>query len=141
MQLKSYVQGRWHAGERDAQVLRDATTGQVIAEASSSGIDFAGVLAHARRKGGPALRNLTFHERASLLKRVAKLLTDRKDEFYALSYATGATGQDSDEEKSARALEVIYRSARAQNQLIGDLLDVSRIITGKSAPRGERGRI
>jgi len=42
MQLKSYVQGRWHAGDRDAQVLRDATTGQVIAEASSSGIDFAG---------------------------------------------------------------------------------------------------
>jgi oxepin-CoA hydrolase/3-oxo-5,6-dehydrosuberyl-CoA semialdehyde dehydrogenase len=95
MQLQSYVQGRWHAGERDAQVLRDATTGQAIAEASSSGIDFAGVLEHARRKGGPALRNLTFHERASLLKRVAKLLSDRKDEFYTLSYATGATKADS----------------------------------------------
>ena len=66
-----------------------------IAEASSSGIDFAGVLEHARRKGGPALRKLTFHERAALLKRVAKLLTDRKDEFYALSYATGATKADS----------------------------------------------
>jgi CheY-like chemotaxis protein len=36
-----------------------------------------------------------------------------------------------DEEKSTRALEVIYKSARAQNQLISDLLDVSRIITGK----------
>jgi signal transduction histidine kinase len=36
-----------------------------------------------------------------------------------------------DEAKSTRALEVIYRSARTQNQLIGDLLDVSRIITGK----------
>jgi signal transduction histidine kinase len=35
-----------------------------------------------------------------------------------------------DEEGSARALEIIYRSARAQNQLIGDLLDVARIITG-----------
>src|SRR4030095_7944337 len=73
MQLKSYVQGRCHAGDRDAQVLRDATTGQVIAEASSSGIDFAGVLDHARRKGGPALRQLTFHERAALLKRIGTL--------------------------------------------------------------------
>ncbi|HEU0173055.1 MAG TPA: chemotaxis protein CheB [Blastocatellia bacterium] len=36
-----------------------------------------------------------------------------------------------DEEDSARALEVIYKSARAQNKLIGELLDVSRIITGK----------
>src|SRR5262249_36103168 len=35
------------------------------------------------------------------------------------------------EEESARALEVIYKSARAQNQLISELLDVSRIITGK----------
>ena len=45
-----------------------------------------------------------------------------------------------DEEDSARALEVIYKSARAQNQLISDLLDVSRIITGKLAPRDEPGR-
>jgi PAS domain S-box-containing protein len=36
-----------------------------------------------------------------------------------------------DEKKTARAFEVIYRNAIAQNQLIGDLLDVSRIITGK----------
>jgi PAS domain S-box-containing protein len=36
-----------------------------------------------------------------------------------------------DEEKSARAFDVIQRNAIAQNQLIGDLLDVSSIITGK----------
>ncbi len=95
MQLQSYVQGRWHAGERDAQQLRDATTGMVIAEASSAGIDFRAVLEHARRTGGPALHRLTFHERAGLLKRLAKLLTEKKDEFYALSYATGATKADS----------------------------------------------
>ncbi len=32
---------------------------------------------------------------------------------------------------AARALETIYRNARAQNQLIDDLLEVSRIVTGK----------
>jgi CheY-like chemotaxis protein len=36
-----------------------------------------------------------------------------------------------DKEKTARAFEVIYRNAHSQNQLIGDLLEVSRIITGK----------
>jgi CheY-like chemotaxis protein len=41
-------------------------------------------------------------------------------------------GKRLDTEKAARAIEVIYNSARAQNQLISDLLDVSRIITGKS---------
>jgi signal transduction histidine kinase len=36
-----------------------------------------------------------------------------------------------DAERSARALETIVRSAKSQNQLINDLLDVSRIISGK----------
>ena len=36
-----------------------------------------------------------------------------------------------DDATSARALEIIVRNARAQKQLIDDLLDISRIITGK----------
>jgi PAS domain S-box-containing protein len=40
------------------------------------------------------------------------------------------TGQ-TDEGNMAKALETIERNARAQSQLIDDLLDVSRIITGK----------
>ncbi|MDQ3687975.1 MAG: PAS domain S-box protein [Acidobacteriota bacterium] len=36
-----------------------------------------------------------------------------------------------DEAGAARALETVERNARAQNQLIEDLLDISRIITGK----------
>lgn len=95
MQLKSYVQGRWFAGEGEAQQLRDATTGQVIASASSAGIDFRATLRYAREAGGAALRKLTFHERAALLKQLAKKLGEFKDEFYTLSYATGATRMDS----------------------------------------------
>ena len=36
-----------------------------------------------------------------------------------------------DEQESKRALEIIVRNARAQRRLIDDLLDLSRIITGK----------
>lgn len=36
-----------------------------------------------------------------------------------------------DEQQSKRALETVVRNARAQRQLIDDLLDISRIITGK----------
>lgn len=95
MQLKSYVQGRWFEGEGETQQLRDATTGQVIAFASSTGIDFRATLKYAREVGGPALRKLTFHERAMMLKQLAIKLGEYKDEFYALSYATGATRTDS----------------------------------------------
>jgi len=95
MQLKSYVRGQWQAGGREGALLRDATTGAVVAQASTEGVDFRGVLDHARTVGGPALRALTFHERAALIKSLAKFLTEKKDEFYALSYATGATKADS----------------------------------------------
>jgi oxepin-CoA hydrolase/3-oxo-5,6-dehydrosuberyl-CoA semialdehyde dehydrogenase len=95
MNLQSYVCGTWHSGRDTGVALRDATTGEVIAHASSAGIDFAAVLAHAREVGGPGLRALTFHERAGLLRALAKRLSELKEEFYSLSYCTGATKSDS----------------------------------------------
>ena len=95
MRLESYVGGKWRAGTGRATVLRDASTGEPVAEADSAGIDFAAVLRHARETGGPSLRALTFHERASLLRALGKRLFDFKPEFYALSHATGATKGDS----------------------------------------------
>ena len=95
MQLQSFIAGRWQAGNGTPIALRDATTGEVIANACSDGLDFSATLAHARDVGGPNLRRLTFHERATLLKSLAKHLTERKEELYTLSYATGATKADS----------------------------------------------
>ncbi len=95
MNLQSYVAGAWRGGRDDGVAMRDATTGDIIAQASSAGIDFAGVLAHARETGGPALRAMTFHQRAALLRALAKRLSEFKEEFYTLSYRTGATKNDS----------------------------------------------
>jgi oxepin-CoA hydrolase/3-oxo-5,6-dehydrosuberyl-CoA semialdehyde dehydrogenase len=95
MQLQSFVQGAWHASQQDGVALRDATTGEVIARASSAGIDFPAVLDYARAVGGPALRELTFHERAACLKSLARKLLERKETLYALSVRTGATRSDS----------------------------------------------
>ena len=95
MQLQSYVCGGWRSGRDSWIAMRDATTGEIVAEASSSGLDFAAVAKHARAAGGPALRAMTFHERASMLKSLAKRLSEIKEEFYTLSYRTGATKNDS----------------------------------------------
>ncbi|HEX4267929.1 MAG TPA: phenylacetic acid degradation bifunctional protein PaaZ [Steroidobacteraceae bacterium] len=94
-QLESFIAGRWQTGTGTAISLRDATTGEVIANASSDGLDLSASLTHAREVGGPNLRRLTFHDRAALLKALAKHLTEKKEELYALSYATGATKSDS----------------------------------------------
>ncbi|MGY5802312.1 phenylacetic acid degradation bifunctional protein PaaZ [Rhizobium sp. LEGMi12c] len=93
--LESYVGGAWVAGAKEGVSLLDASTGAPVASIDSSGIDFKHTLAHGREKGGPALRRMSFHERAAMLKALGQALLDRKEEFYALSTATGATRADS----------------------------------------------
>ncbi|MGZ8999233.1 MAG: aldehyde dehydrogenase family protein, partial [Allosphingosinicella sp.] len=52
------------------------------------------MLDHARNVGGPALRQMTFHQRAWMLKDLANAVMARKEELYELSYETGATRTD-----------------------------------------------
>ena len=52
------------------------------------------MLRHAREVGGPALRKLTFHERARMLKALGLAIMARKEELYELNYLTGATRKD-----------------------------------------------
>jgi oxepin-CoA hydrolase/3-oxo-5,6-dehydrosuberyl-CoA semialdehyde dehydrogenase len=93
--LKNYALGQWVEGTGKAATLFHAVTGEPIAEASSGGLDFKAMADYARTVGGPKLRALTFHQRAALLKALGKHLMERKDAFYALSAATGATKADS----------------------------------------------
>ncbi|WP_191246923.1 phenylacetic acid degradation bifunctional protein PaaZ [Amycolatopsis deserti] len=93
--LRSYVSGGWRTGEGEGVPLHDAVTGAEVARISTAGIDMAAALEHGRRVGGPALRELTFHQRAALLKAVASHLREHRDELYELSAKTGATLGDS----------------------------------------------
>src|SRR5687768_14727582 len=92
--LKNYVCGEWTEGTGAAAELFHAVTGAKIAEASTGGVDFARMVTYARTVGGPKLRAMTFHERALMLKAMARHLMERKDEFYRVSAATGATKRD-----------------------------------------------
>jgi oxepin-CoA hydrolase/3-oxo-5,6-dehydrosuberyl-CoA semialdehyde dehydrogenase len=93
--LEHYVAGRWRTPEDDGLPLVDAATGEQVARLSTAKVPMADALAHARGVGGPAVRELTFHQRAAAIKDVALHLMEHKDELYELSYATGATAKDS----------------------------------------------
>ena len=67
-QLLNYERDRWVAGEGELAELPSAIDGALVALAGSGGIDFGRMLRHAREVGGPALRKLTFHERARIIK-------------------------------------------------------------------------
>ena len=94
MKLQSYVQGQWAAPSANLIEIASAVTGEVVAQASSGGLDLKQALDYARNTGGPALRRLTFHQRADLLKKLGQHITERKDELYRLSFMTGATRID-----------------------------------------------
>ncbi len=94
MKLQSYASGRWFSGEGGETVCH-ALTGEPYAVVSSRGLDFKTMLDHGRGVGGPALRKLTFHERALRLKALAQYLMERKESYYEISRATGATRNDS----------------------------------------------
>jgi oxepin-CoA hydrolase/3-oxo-5,6-dehydrosuberyl-CoA semialdehyde dehydrogenase len=89
--LESYVLGRWQAGSGKPETLRDPTSEEPIAEASSEGIDLGKVLAHGRERGGPALRALGFPRRAELLLALSKAIHAHRDELLELSIQNAGT--------------------------------------------------
>src|SRR5215211_6756391 len=93
-QLLNYARDGWIAGEGTLAELPSAIDGSPVALTGSGGLDFGAMLSHARDVGGPALRKLTFHERARIIKGLGLAIMARKEELYELNYLTGATRKD-----------------------------------------------
>jgi oxepin-CoA hydrolase/3-oxo-5,6-dehydrosuberyl-CoA semialdehyde dehydrogenase len=117
--LRSYVGGRWFAPDSGRPVY-DAVTGELVVEVSSAGIDFGGALAYARSVGGPALREMTFHERAELAKGIGQVLRKHRDELYELSYRTGATLFDSKFDIDGGIGVLLSYASKAKRELPND---------------------
>ena len=90
-----YVLGKWTTATADGKPSYDAVTGEFIAETSVEGLDIPAILHYGRTKGGEQLRKMTFQERGNMIKSLAMYLTKRKEQFYEISYRTGATRVDS----------------------------------------------
>ena len=117
--LRSYVSGGWTAPP-DGRPVRDAVTGEEITRISSDGIDLAAALDYGRRVGGPALRALTFHERAALAKAVGGMLRDHRDELHAVSARTGATLGDSKFDVDGGIGVLLSYASKARRELPND---------------------
>ncbi len=133
--LESYVAGCWYAAPDDGTPVADAVTGETVARVSSTGLDVAAMLDHGRCVGGPALRELTFHQRAGLLKQLGLRLMADKDEFYALSHRTGATDRDSAVDIDGGFGTVLSYASRARRELPDDTV----VLDGAVEPLGKRG--
>jgi oxepin-CoA hydrolase/3-oxo-5,6-dehydrosuberyl-CoA semialdehyde dehydrogenase len=93
--IENYIQGNWTFGQGDGVPLFDSVTGEIVGHASTKGLNFEDILHYGRTKGGEKLRKMTFQERGNMIKSLAMYLTKRKEQFYEISYRTGATRVDS----------------------------------------------
>jgi oxepin-CoA hydrolase/3-oxo-5,6-dehydrosuberyl-CoA semialdehyde dehydrogenase len=135
MKLQSYVADKWIAPEGNLTSIASAVTGETVAEIGTTVRDFANVLAHARNVGGPALRKMTFHQRAKMLKAMAEAIMARKDELYELSYSTGATKADGWIDIEGGAGTLFAYASKGRRELPNDTI----IIEGAPEGLSKRG--
>ena len=133
--LRSYVSGQWTAPP-GGRPVRDAVTGEEVARISAEGIDLGAALDYGRRVGGPALRALTFHERAALAKAVGGMLREHRDELYALSARTGATLGDSKFDVDGGIGVLLSYASQARRELPNDTVYAE----GAAEPLGRGGQ-
>lgn len=94
--LPSFVQGGWwtpQAPEKVTDVL-DASTSELVSRVCTDGLDTKAAVDYARSAGQTGLSELTFHQRALILKKLALHLGENKELLYELSDRTGATRKD-----------------------------------------------
>ncbi len=133
--LTSYALGGWSSAVANGAPILSAVTGDVVAEAASGPLEMGAVLDYARRVGGPALRGLTFHQRAALLKAVADHLSTQKEALYTLALQAGATRFDSmlDVDGGIGVLYVYASKGRRE------LPDTKLLADGGAEPLGKGG--
>lgn len=94
MDISSYVGGQWVSPDNTAKPVLSAVTAEPVARIGSATLDTESLLNYGLLQGGPALRELTFHERATKLKALATMLNDHKGALTELSFHTGSTRAD-----------------------------------------------
>jgi oxepin-CoA hydrolase/3-oxo-5,6-dehydrosuberyl-CoA semialdehyde dehydrogenase len=133
--LRSYVSGSWRVPAGEGTPLPDAVTGEEVARVSAAGVDRGAALEYGRKVGGPALRELTFHQRASLLKALASHLREHREELYALSHRTGATLTDCKFDVDGGIAVLSAYASKARRELPNDTVYVE----GDVEPLGKGG--
>ncbi len=133
--LRSYVTGTWVEPADEGRPVLDAVTGEVVTRVSSAGVDYGAALDYGRDTGGPALRELTFHQRAALLKSVGQLLREHRPELYELSARTGATLGDAQFDVDGGIGVLLSYASKARRELPNDTV----LVEGAVEPLGRDG--
>jgi len=118
--LENFIAQKWMKGTSGHVDIASAVTGETVAQTSSTGVDFKAAADFARNVGGPALRAMTIHERAHMVKKLGLALNERKEELYALNAHSGATRRDGWIDIEGGAMTLFSASSKARRELPND---------------------
>lgn len=94
MKVQSFINGKWIDKGKETDLI-SAITGKPVAQLVEAKLNYKAACEYARNTGGPALREMTIHERAFKIKFIGQYLNKNLEKYYKLSTHTGATKQDS----------------------------------------------
>lgn len=133
IRLQSYVSGAWQAGGGRAAALVNPANEEVIAEASSEGVDFAATLAYARRHGA-ALRGMSFGQRAAMIKAVAKLFHANREELLDLAQENGGNTRGDAKFDIDGAIGTLSAYAATGEAIAARVGEATHLLDGEMAP-------
>jgi 3,4-dehydroadipyl-CoA semialdehyde dehydrogenase len=129
MKLPNYLADRWTEGAGAGVPLVDPVTGDELARISSDGADLKNAMEFARSQGGPALRELSYAQRADLLAKIGEVLTANRDEYFRLSLLNlGATQADASFDVDGALYTVKYYAKIGRAMAEGKMLKEGAVV-------------
>ncbi len=89
VKIESFLRGAWRAGAGEGSTLVNPATEDVVATASTHGLDLGGALTFQREVGGPSLRALSFAARGELLLELSRALHADRERLIASEIENG----------------------------------------------------
>ena len=135
--VDSFLCGEWKKGKGEASTLFNPSTEEALSEASTAGLDLGAAVRFGREKGGPALRGMTFAQRAELLKKLAKGVADLREELIRVGIDNaGNTRSDAKFDIDGASATLLYYADLGQK--LGD----ARVLPdGEAQPIGRSARL
>ncbi|MBN4746896.1 3,4-dehydroadipyl-CoA semialdehyde dehydrogenase [Pandoraea nosoerga] len=133
--LENHVAGQWVAGNGERTALTDPVTGDTLAYVSSAGLDLDAAFAFARERAGPALRALSYGERARRLAQIVTTLQANRDDYYAIATANSGTVASD----SALDIDGAIYTLSTYAKLGATLGDAHTLLDGAAVPLAKDG--
>src|SRR5260370_2367764 len=130
MKLPNSVNGQWSEGGGPGEPLIDPVTGDELVSISSLGLNLESALQFARAHGGPALRQLTYAQRAEMSAKISDVLAANRDEYFRLSLLNlGANQADASFDVDGALYTIKYYAKIGRALADGKMLQAGALVS------------